>query len=78
MHLLSELRGVAFGALHTIEDAAADLETEAARHAAIVDAAPLDLAVVGLDEDGGVALDAPPARRAGGVRVVAAPGGHGR
>ena len=53
-----------------LDGAAADLEAEAARHAAVVEAAPLDLAVVGLDDDGGVALDAPPADHASGVRVV--------
>jgi glucosamine-6-phosphate deaminase len=74
--LRAQVRGIAFAALHTIDDAAADLGAEAARHAAVVEAAPLDVAVVGLDEDGGVALDAPPARRAGGVRVVTAPGGE--
>ena len=66
------------GRCTTLDDAAADLEAEAARHAALVDAAPLDLAVVGLDADGGVALDAPPARRARGVRVVPQPAGHAR
>ncbi|HEX6026427.1 MAG TPA: ElyC/SanA/YdcF family protein [Solirubrobacter sp.] len=74
--LRTELRGITFAALHTIDDAAADLDAEAARHAAVVERAPLDLAVVGLDEDGGVAFDAPPALHAGGVRVVTGPGGE--
>jgi glucosamine-6-phosphate deaminase len=68
--LQTELRGIALGALHSVDGAPGDLAAEAERHAAIVEAAPLDLAVVGLDEDGGVALDAPPARLASGVRVV--------
>ena len=37
--------------------------------------APIDLAVLGLGEDGHVALDEPPARLASGVRVVTLPGG---
>jgi glucosamine-6-phosphate deaminase len=68
--LREELRGVAFAAWETLDGNAADLEAEAARHAGAVEAADIDLAVVGLDEDGGVALDAPPARLASGVRLV--------
>jgi glucosamine-6-phosphate deaminase len=57
--LHAELRGVALAALRTVALAATELA-----------ATPLDLAVVGLDGDGGVALDAPPARVASGVRRV--------
>jgi glucosamine-6-phosphate deaminase len=71
--LAAELAGLGFGALHLIDDAAPDLDAEAARHAAVLEAAPLDLAVVGLDADGGVAFDAPPARHAGGVVVLEPP-----
>jgi uncharacterized SAM-binding protein YcdF (DUF218 family) len=72
--LRAELRGIEVAALCAI-DANGDLEREAARHAALLDTAPLDLAIVGLDADGGVALDAPPARHAGGVRVLASADG---
>ena len=73
-----ELRGLRLGALHSLDavadrlasDDPIDLEAIAERHAARMDTGPLDLAVVGLDADGGVALDGPPAQHAGGVRVV--------
>jgi uncharacterized SAM-binding protein YcdF (DUF218 family) len=61
--------------LRTIDGAAVDLEAEAARHEADVERAPVDLAVLGLGEDGHVALDEPPARLASGVRVVTLPAG---
>ncbi len=60
----------AFGQVVTLDGTAPDLAAEAARHAAAVEAAPVDLAVLVLGSDGHVALDEPPARRASGVRVV--------
>jgi len=72
--LCAELRDIALGALLTLDGVAGDLQAEAERHAAAVEASAIDLAVVGLDPDGGVARDAPPARRASGVRLVDAPG----
>jgi len=71
--LRRELSGIRLGSLSTIDLGARDLDAEAARHAALVEAARLDLAVVGLDDDGGVALDAPPGEHASGVRVVSLP-----
>src|SRR4051794_13137587 len=83
--LTDELRGIAFGALHTLDDVVAglehglgggaptpgsELEAAAARHAELVEAEPLDLAVVELDPHGAVALVAPPARRASGMHVA--------
>ena len=78
--LARELDGIALGAMHDLDDVAERLERDgepgawlaaaAERHASLVEAAPLDLVIVGLDADGGVALDAPPARRASGVRPV--------
>jgi glucosamine-6-phosphate deaminase len=65
-----ELHGIPFGGMELLDGLAADLPAEALRHAAAIDSGPVDLAVVGLDEDGGVALDAPPATHASGVRVV--------
>jgi len=69
--LSAAVRGLRFGAVLALDGAAPDLAAEAARHAAAVEAAPLDMAVLVLGEDGHVALDEPPARRASGVRVVA-------
>src|SRR4051794_7814269 len=82
--LTDELRGIAHSGLHTLDDVAAWLEparrgaalppgsqfeAAAARHAALLEAAPLDLAVVELDRHGAVAQVAPPARRAFGVHA---------
>jgi glucosamine-6-phosphate deaminase len=61
---------VALGTLATLDGAAPDLTAEAARHEAVVEAAPIDLAVLGLGRDGHVAFDEPPARLASGVRRV--------
>jgi glucosamine-6-phosphate deaminase len=68
--LRNELRGVPLGALRTLDGGAGDLEAEAARHAAVLEQRPIDLAVLGLGRDGHVAFDEPPARRASGVNVV--------
>jgi glucosamine-6-phosphate deaminase len=78
--LRAALAGVAFAHVHALDDAAAALVSGGddaarladvvARHAARVEAAPLDLVVTGLDADGGVALDAPPATHASGVRAI--------
>jgi glucosamine-6-phosphate deaminase len=69
--LRAALDHVGLGSLATIDGAAVDLAAEAARHEAAVDAAPIDLAVLGLGRDGHVAFDEPPGRVASGVRVVA-------
>jgi glucosamine-6-phosphate deaminase len=69
--LRAALDGLGFGALRTL-DGAADPAAEAARHTAAVEAAPIDVAVLVLGPDGRVALDAPPATHAEGVRVVPA------
>ena len=72
----AELRDIGLGTLRTIDGTATDLAAEAERHAAVIDESPIDLAVVGLDADGGVARDSPPARRASGVRLVRPAGGE--
>lgn len=69
--LCAALDGVPLGVLATIDGAAPDPAAEAARHEAAVEAAPIDLAVLGLGRDGHVAFDEPPARLASGVRLVA-------
>ena len=68
--LREQLRGVRLAELHTIDGSARDLDAEAARHEAVLEAAPIDVAVLGLGRDGHVAFDEPPARMASGVRVV--------
>ena len=68
--LRRQLDGVPLRAIRTIDGAAADRDAEAARHAAVLDAAPIDLAVLGLGRDGHIAFDEPPARLASGVLRV--------
>jgi glucosamine-6-phosphate deaminase len=74
--LRAQLEDVGFGTLALIDGSAADLEAEAAHHAARLEQAPVDLAVLGLGEDGRVAFDEPRARLASGVRIVALDGGE--
>ena len=62
--LAHELRGIALGALHRIDGGAADLEGERARHQAVIEEAPIDLAVIGLGEDWHLAFDEPGSRLA--------------
>jgi glucosamine-6-phosphate deaminase len=57
--LRRELAGLPFAALHLLDGAATDLTAEAARHQRLLDAAPIDLAVLGLGRDGHVAFDEP-------------------
>ena len=68
--LRAQLEGIPLGAVRTIDGAAPDPAAEAARHAAVLEEAPIDLAVLGLGRDGHVAFDEPPARMASGVAVV--------
>ena len=68
--LRAQLDGIPIGELRTLDGAAGDLTAEAARHAAVLEEAPIDLAVLGLGRDGHVAFDEPPARMASGVAVV--------
>ncbi len=69
-YLERELRGIRFGAIHTIDAAAPDPEAEAARHQALLDEAPIDLAVLGLGRDGHVAFDEPGSTLTTGTRRV--------
>jgi glucosamine-6-phosphate deaminase len=68
--LRRQLAGVPLRAIRTLDGSAADLAAEAERHAAALEAAPIDLAVLGLGRDGHVAFDEPPARLASGVARV--------
>jgi glucosamine-6-phosphate deaminase len=68
--LAHELRGIELRALHGLDGTAADLGEECARHQRLLDAAPLDLAVLGLGVDGHVAFDEPGSRLDEPTRVV--------
>jgi glucosamine-6-phosphate deaminase len=66
-----ELAGLPLGRREALDGAAADPEVEAARYQAVLDAAPIDLAVLGLGRDAHVAFNEPGARPDDGVRRVA-------
>jgi glucosamine-6-phosphate deaminase len=69
--LSGELDGMRFASLHLLDGAAADPVAEARRHQALLDAAPIDLAVLGLGRDGHVAFDEPGTLPEEDARVVA-------
>ena len=69
-YLARELAGTRFGRFHGIDGAAADVESECARHQALLDEAPIDLVVLGLGRDGHVAFDEPGSALGSGVRRV--------
>src|SRR5438445_3033725 len=69
-YLSRELQGIRFAAIHEIDGAAADAEAEGARHQALLDEAPIDVAVLGLGRDGHVAFDEPGSPVEAGVRRV--------
>ena len=60
--LAYELRGIQLHAFHRLDGSAADLTAESARHERLLDEAPIDLAVLGLGNDGHVAFDEPGSR----------------
>jgi glucosamine-6-phosphate deaminase len=66
-----ELAGLALGRREALDGAAPDPGVEAARYQAVLDAAPIDLAVLGLGRDGHVAFDEPGSRPGDRVRRVA-------
>jgi len=66
-----ELEGLPLGRREALDGAAADPAVEAARYQAVLDAAPIDLAVLGLGRDGHVAFDEPGSRPDDRVRRVA-------
>ena len=69
-YLRRELDGIRFGTVHSLDGATADPEAECARHQALLDAAPVDLAVLGIGRDGHVAFDEPGSDARAGVRRV--------
>ena len=68
--LTRDLGELPFGTVHLLDGAAADLDARLARHQALLDEAPVDLAVVGLGRDGHVAFDEPGSTLAQGMRRV--------
>jgi glucosamine-6-phosphate deaminase len=68
--LAYELRGIQLHAFHRLDGSAADLTAESARHERLLDEAPIDLAVLGLGNDGHVAFDEPGSRLVEPTRVV--------
>ena len=69
-YLRRELDGIPFGTVHGLDGAAADTAEECRRHQALLDAAPVDLAVLGIGRDGHVAFDEPGSNAGAGVRRV--------
>jgi glucosamine-6-phosphate deaminase len=70
-YLRRELRGIDLAAFHGLDGSAPDPAAECARHQRQLDAAPIDLAVLGLGQDGHVAFDEPGSAIDEGTRVVA-------
>ena len=68
--LAHELRGIELRTLHRLDGTAPDLAAECARYEALLDEAPLDLAVLGLGSDGHVAFDEPGSRLDEPTRAV--------
>jgi glucosamine-6-phosphate deaminase len=66
-----ELAGVRLGRREALDGAAPDPEAEAARYQAVLDTAPVDLAVLGLGRDAHVAFNEPGSHAHDGVRRVA-------
>jgi glucosamine-6-phosphate deaminase len=69
-YLRRELSGIRFAARHELAGNVVDPEAAAAHHQAQLDAAPIDLAVLGLGRDGHVAFDEPGSTLSSGVRRV--------
>jgi glucosamine-6-phosphate deaminase len=66
-----ELAGIPIGRREALDGAAADAAVEAARYEAVLDAAPIDLAVLGLGRDAHVAFNEPGSSPGAGVHRVA-------
>jgi glucosamine-6-phosphate deaminase len=65
-----ELDGIAIGRREALDGAATDPNAEAARYQALLDTAPVDLAVLGLGRDAHVAFNEPGARPGEGTHRV--------
>src|SRR5919199_3180965 len=66
-----ELPGMPLGRREALDGAAVDPGVEAARYQAVLDAAPIDLAVLGIGRDGHVAFDEPGSHPKDRVKRVA-------
>jgi glucosamine-6-phosphate deaminase len=66
----AELAGVSIGRREALDGAAADPASEATRYQAVLDAAPIDLAVLGLGRDAHVAFNEPGSTASDGVRRI--------
>jgi glucosamine-6-phosphate deaminase len=69
-YLRRELNGIRFARVHALDGTSGDADAECARHQALLDEAPIDVAVLGLGRDGHVAFDEPGSALAAGVRRV--------
>ena len=69
-YLRHELRGIEFGTWHGLDGSAPDLDAQCARHQALLDERPVDVAVLGLGRDGHVAFDEPGSSLGQGTRQV--------
>jgi glucosamine-6-phosphate deaminase len=69
-YLRRELAGIDFARVNGFDGAAPDPDAECARHQALLDDAPIDLAVLGLGRDGHVAFDEPGSSTTSQVRRV--------
>ncbi len=69
-YLRRELAGIPFAKVNGLDGAAPDPDAECARHQALLDEAPIDLAVLGLGRDGHVAFDEPGSSSTSPVRRV--------
>jgi glucosamine-6-phosphate deaminase len=69
-YLRRELAPIRFAGFHTLDGMAEDLDAECGRHQELLDAAPIDLVVLGLGRDGHVAFDEPGSSLASPVRRV--------
>ena len=69
-YLRRELRGVAFGRFCALDGSTGNPDAQSAAHQRLLDAAPLDLVVLGIGRDGHVAFDEPGSTADSGVRRV--------
>lgn len=69
-YLRRELAGIRFARMHTLDGSVPDAAAQCAHHQALLDRAPIDLAVLGLGRNGHVAFDEPGSPTDAGVRRV--------
>jgi glucosamine-6-phosphate deaminase len=69
-YLRRELSGIGFARVHGLDGTSGDPDAECARHQALLDESPIDLAVLGLGRDGHVAFDEPGSPVTAGARRV--------